>query len=122
MKLQYRAALAQCKAGLTVKTAKLARNDKLRACVRERLAGAIRDTRNKLLSGYSASKCLETDIIMASSQWADRCWSTNCDLQHISRRLTPDFSDDALMGVFHEAINQALCIKGRQSCAAIWNS
>lgn len=80
MKLQYRAALAQCKAGLTVKTAKLARNDKLRACVRERLAGAIRDTRNKLLSGYSASKCLETDIIMASGQTGAGAPTVTCSI------------------------------------------
>lgn len=53
-KLQYRATVAQWKAERAAqrpKVAKLARNDKLRAYVQERLAGTIMDVRGKRLPG-----------------------------------------------------------------------
>ena len=57
-KLQYRATVAQCKAERSAqrpKVAKLARNDKLRAYVQERLAATLLDVRGQTALGHGRS-------------------------------------------------------------------
>lgn len=110
-KLQYRATVAQWKAERAAqrpKLAKLALNDKLRAYVQERLAGAILDARGKRLPGpqvpWSGRR---------HGRRADRRWGSSWSPEQISRRLKLEFPDDASMRVSHEAIYQALYIQGR---------
>ena len=110
-KLQYRATVAQWKAERAAqrpKVAKLARNDKLRAYVQERLAGTLRDMRGKQLPG--------PQVLWNGRRHgrrADRRWGNSWSPQQISRQLTLDFLDDASMRASHEAIYQALYIQGR---------
>ena len=110
-KLQYRATVAQCKAERAAqrpKVAKLARNDKLRAYVQERLAATLLDVRGKALPGPQVPWKGRRH-----GRRTDRRWGTSWSPQQISRRLTLDFPDDASMRVSHEAIYQALYIQGR---------
>ena len=110
-KLQYRATVAQWKAERAAqrpKVAKLARNDKLRAYVQERLAGTILDVRGKQLSGPQVPWNGRRH-----GRRADRRWGNSWSPEQISRRLPLDFPDDASMRVSHEAIYQALYIQGR---------
>ena len=110
-KLQYRATVAQWKAERAAqrpKAAKLARNDKLRAYVQERLAATILDVRGKPLLGPQVPWNGRRH-----GRRTDRRWGTSWSPQQISRRLTLDFPDDASMRVSHEAIYQALYIQGR---------
>ena len=107
-KLQYRATVAQWKAERAAqrpKVAKLARNDKLRVYVQERLAGSLLDVRGKRLPGPQVPWNGRRH-----GRRADRRWGTSWSPQQISRRLTLDFPDDASMCVSHEAIYQALYI------------
>ena len=110
-KLQYRATVAQWKAERAAqrpKVAKLARNDKLRVYVQERLAGSLLDVHGKRLPGPQVPWNGRRH-----GRRADRRWGTSWSPQQISRRLTLDFPDDASMRVSHEAIYQALYIQGR---------
>ena len=110
-KLQYRATVAQWKAERAAqrpKVAKLARNDKLRVYVQERLAGSLLDVRGKRLPGPQVPWNGRRH-----GRRADRRWGTSWSPQQISRRLTLDFPDDASMRVSHEALYQALYIQGR---------
>jgi len=109
--LQYRATVAQWKAERAAqrpKVAKLAQNNRLRAYVQERLAGAVADVRGKRIAG--------PDVPWKGRRHgrrADRRWGNSWSPEQISRRLPLDFPEDASMRVSHEAIYQALYIQGR---------
>jgi len=103
--LQYRATVAQWKAERAAqrpKVAKLAQNNRLRAYVQERLAGAVADVRGKRIAG--------PDVPWKGRRHgrrADRRWGNSWSPEQISRRLPLDFPEDASMRVSHEAIYQA---------------
>ncbi len=109
--LQYRATVAQWKAARLArrpKAAKLAENERLRAYVQDRLAGAVVDAQGRSISG--------PDVPWKGRRHgrrADRRWGTCWSPEQISRRLRIDFPDDQAMRVSHEAIYQALYIQGR---------
>ena len=111
-KLDYRASVAQWKAellGQRPKTAKLVANERLRAYVQERLAGAVRRPDGRPVQGP------------ATPQWkgrnkphrADRRWVRSWSPEQISHRVRVDFPDDESMRISHEAIYQALYVQGR---------
>jgi len=111
-RLEYRASVAQWKAELMAsraKTAKLVDNQRLRAYVQDRLAGAV---------------CLEDGTPVAGPvtkafqgrnkpHRQDRRWASAWSPQQISERLKLDFPDDRSMRISHEAIYQALDVQGR---------
>jgi IS30 family transposase len=95
-RLIYRATTAQWHADRRAsrpKPAKLAANDRLRAYVQDRLAGAIARPDD--------------------GRGADRRWAKAWSPEQISHRLRVDFPDDASMRVSHEAIYRALYVQGR---------
>lgn len=109
--LQYRATVAQWKAERAAqrpKVAKLAQDDRLRAYVQERLAGAALDVRGKRIAGPNVPWKGRRH-----GRRADRRWGSSWSHERISRRLPLDFPEDAGMRVSHEAIYQALYIQGR---------
>ena len=109
--LKYRATVAQWKAERAAKrskTAKLAENERLRAYVQARLAGAITDAEGRLIRGPNVPWKGRRHGRRADRRWGS-CWSP----EQISRRLRIDFPDDVSMRICHEAIYQALYVQGR---------
>lgn len=109
--LRYRATVAQWKAERAAqrpKTVKLADNERLRAYVQARLAGAVTDAEGRPIPGPNVPWKGRRHGPRADRRWGS-CWSP----EQISRRLRVDFPDDASMRISHEAIYQALYVQGR---------
>jgi transposase, IS30 family len=107
---KYRASTAQTHADRRArrpKPAKLAVNPELRACVQERLSGAVRRPDGSV-GGPQVSWRGRRHGPRKDRRWG-QCWSP----EQISARLRLDFPDDASMRVSHEAIYQSLYIQGR---------
>lgn len=110
-RLEYRATVAQWKAERAAKrpkVARLAENERLRAYVQERLAGAVTDAEGRPIPGPNVPWKGRRHGRRADRRWGS-CWSP----EQISRRLRVDFPEDATMRISHEAIYQALYIQGR---------
>jgi IS30 family transposase len=109
--LKYRATVAQWKAERAAKrpkTAKLAENERLRAYVQARLAGAVTDAEGRPIPGPNVPWKGRRHGRRADRRWGT-CWSP----EQISRRLRIDFPHDEAMRISHEAIYQALYVQGR---------
>src|SRR5690554_1643179 len=109
--LTYRASTAQWKAELAArrpKASKLAQNQRLRAYVQARLAGAVTAPDGTEVAGPKVAW-----IGRRHGPRKDRRWANAWSPEQISHRLRVDFSDDESMRVSHEAIYQALYIQGR---------
>ena len=109
--LDYRATTAQWhaeRAGRRPKPAKLATNAALRTYVQDRLAGAIVAPGGAAVPGPAV-------------RWKgrrhgrrqERRWATAWSPQQIAHRLRLDFTHDDAMRISHEAIHQALYVRGR---------
>lgn len=107
----YRATTAQWHAERRArrpKVAKLLANEKLRAYVQDRLAGAV-------------TRPDGTPVPGPTVRWKgrrhgprqDRRWAKSWSPEQISKRLMVDFPDDETMRISHEAIYQALFVQGR---------
>jgi IS30 family transposase len=110
-RLEFRASVAQWKAERVArrpKTAKLAGDDWLRRYVEDRLAGAVTAADRTAVPGPHVPWKGRRHGRRQDRRWA-RAWSP----EQIARRLPIDFPDDASMRVSHEAIYQALYVKGR---------
>lgn len=109
--LHYRATVAQWKAERAArrpKPAKLAKHQRLRAYVQDRLAGAVADSEGRPIPGPNVPWKGRRHGRRADRRWGV-CWSP----EQISRRLRIDFPHDLSMRVSHEAIYQALYVQGR---------
>ena len=107
----YRASTAQWHAERRAsrpKVSKLAANDRLRAYVQDRLAGAIARPDGELVAGPAVPFIGRRHGRRADRRWA-RAWSP----EQIAHRLGLDFPDDGSMRISHEAIYQALYVQGR---------
>ncbi|MEW1913782.1 IS30 family transposase [Kitasatospora sp. NPDC085895] len=109
--LDYRASIAQWKAELAArrpKTSKLAADERLREYVQEHLAGRVQAPDGTPVNGPVV-------------EWKgrnkphrqDRRWATAWSPEQIANRLPLDHPDDESMRISHEAIYQALYIRGR---------
>ena len=110
-KLEYRAGIAQWKAELVArrpKTAKLVTNDRLREYVQDRLSGKIERPDGQVVPGPEVKF-----VGRRHGRRADRRWAKAWSPEQISNRLRVDFPTDESMRISHEAIYQALYIKGR---------
>lgn len=110
-KLEYRAGIAQWKAELGArrpKTAKLVTNDRLREYVQDRLSGKIERPDGQVVPGPEVKF-----VGRRHGRRADRRWAKAWSPEQISNRLRVDFPTDESMRISHEAIYQALYIKGR---------
>jgi len=110
-KLEYRAGIAQWKAELGArrpKTAKLVTNDRLREYVQDRLSGKIERPDGQVVPGPEVKF-----VGRRHGRRADRRWAKAWSPEQISNRLRVDFPADESMRISHEAIYQALYIKGR---------
>lgn len=111
-KKEYRVLVAQWKAQHAAKrpkTAKLVSNDRLRDYVQQRLAGEVRMPDGTIVTGPETPGWKGLN----KPHRKDRRWSQGWSPEQISRRLTIDFPDDAVMRISHEAIYQSLYIEGR---------
>ena len=109
--LEYRATTAQWHADRRAwrpKAAKLATNDKLRQYVQDRLGGVIARPDGKLVPGPQVRW-----LGRRHGPRRDRRWATSWSPEQISNRLRIDFPHDESMRISHEAIYQALYVKGR---------
>lgn len=109
--LEYRATNAQWHADLRAarpKVSKLAKNERLRRYVQERLSGAIRDSK-----GAVRGPKMQRWNRRRHGRRKDRRWATAWSPEQISHRLRIDFPDDVSMRISHEAIYQALYVQGR---------
>ncbi len=109
--LEYRATNAQWhsdRRGCRPKAAKLAENDKLRQYVQDRLGGVIARPDGKLVPGPQVRW-----VGRRHGPRKDRRWATSWSPEQISNRLRIEFPDDESMRISHEAIYQALYVKGR---------
>lgn len=110
-KLEYRAGIAQWKAELGArrpKTAKLVTNDRLREYVQDRLSGKIERPDGQVVPGPEVKF-----VGRRHGRRTDRRWAKAWSPEQISNRLRVDFPADESMRISHEAIYQALYIKGR---------
>jgi len=108
----YRASVAQWKAEEAAKRpkrAKLAKNDRLRNYVQDRLAGRLEHPDGTEASGPSAPAWKGRN----KPRRKDRRWATAWSPEQISHRLNLDFPQDESMRISHEAIYQALYVQGR---------
>lgn len=109
--LSYRATVAQWKAERAArrpKIARLAKNERLRSYVQDRLSGALTDAQGRSIPGPNVPWKGRRHGRRTDRRWGV-CWSP----EQISRRLQIDFPDDESMRISHEAIYQALYIQGR---------
>lgn len=109
--LKYRATVAQWKAERSAqrpKSAKLAENERLRAYVQDRLAGAVTDAEGRPIPEPNMPWKGRRHGRRADRRWGV-CWSP----EQISQRLRIDFLNDEAMRISHEAIYQALYVQGR---------
>ncbi len=109
--LTYRASTAQWHAerrACRPKVTKLAANDHLRSYVQDRLSGQIERPDGVAVPGPDVKY-----VGRRHGRRADRRWAKAWSPEQISNRLRSDFPDDPSMQLSHEAIYQALYIKGR---------
>jgi transposase, IS30 family len=110
-RLEYRATTAQWHADRRArrpKTAKLAANGALRNYVQDRLAGVITAADGTPVLGPEVRW-----IGRRHGRRKDRRWAAAWSPEQITNRLRIDFPDDDSMRISHEAIYQALYIRGR---------
>lgn len=109
--LEYRATVAQWHAdrrSRRPKVAKLAANEALHCYVQERLSGTIITPDGTSMPGPQVRWIGRRYGRRQGRRWAN-AWSQ----QQIANRLFLDFPDDTSMRISHEAIYQALHVKGR---------
>lgn len=109
--LEYRATTAQWtaeRAARRPKVAKLAVHGELRSYFEQRLTGTVTDAEGRPVPGPNVPWKGRRH-----GRRADRRWGVAWSLEQISRRLPLDYPDNASMRISHEAIYQALYIKGR---------
>lgn len=111
--LTYRATVAQWhrdRRAARPKTAKLARNSRLRRYVQDRLSGKVTTEHGRTVDGPSVPVTGRNPSRRADRRWG-RAWSP----QQISARLTIDHPQDPTMRISHEAIYQGIYIKHRRA-------
>lgn len=109
--VDYRASTAQWHAerrATRPKLAKLAANKALRGYVQDRLAGVITSH-----AGTHDGPAIKAWNGRRHGRRQDRRWALAWSPQQIANRLRIDFPDDLTMRISHEAIYQALYIRGR---------
>lgn len=107
-RLEYKASTAQWHAERRArrpKIAKLAGNARLREYVQDRLSGAIRTAKGKVVGPVWKGR--------NKPHRGDRRWVMSWSPEQIANRLKVDFPDDGSMRISHEAIYQALYVEGR---------
>ena len=110
-RLEYRATTAQWHAERRAsrpKLCKLATNDALRGYVQDRLAGAIARPGGGPVPGPEVRF-----VGRRHGRRRDRRWAKAWSPEQIANRLRIDFPDDGSMRISHEAIYQALYVRGR---------
>jgi IS30 family transposase len=110
-RLEYRATTAQWHADRRArrpKPAKLARNEKLRRYVQERLAGAVATPAGGSIAGPAVPW-----VGRRHGRRKDRRWANSWSPEQIANRLPLEFPDDPSMRISHEAIYQSLYVQGR---------
>jgi IS30 family transposase len=110
--LIYRAVIAQWhrdRRAARPKTARLVSNDRLREYVQDRLAGVVRVPGGQIVAGPLAKQWIGRN----KPRRQDRGWATCWSPEQIARRLRLEFPEDESMRISHEAIYQALYIRGR---------
>ncbi|GAA4878582.1 IS30 family transposase [Actinomycetospora straminea] len=110
-RMDYRASVAQWHAERQArrpKTAKLARNDRLREYVTERLAGQVTAPDGRPIGGPQVPWRKRRH-----GPRQDRRWATAWSPEQIAHRLPVEFPDDDSMRVSHEAIYQSIYVQGR---------
>ena len=109
--VDYRATTAQWHADRRArrpKAAKLATNPKLRKYVQDRIGGAVSKDKGK-----RAGPSVGAWKGRRHGKRQDRRWALAWSPQQIASRLRIDFAADPSMWISHEAIYQALYIRGR---------
>ncbi|MGE5594652.1 MAG: IS30 family transposase [Hyphomicrobiales bacterium] len=109
--VEYRATTAQWHAERRAsrpKVAKLAANDTLRAYVQDRLAGTITRPDSTPVPGPDVRW-----LGRRQGRRQDRRWAMSWSPEQIANRLRVDFPHDETMRISHEAIYQALYVRGR---------
>ncbi|MFJ8744145.1 IS30 family transposase [Embleya sp. NPDC127516] len=111
-RLDYRASIAQWKAELAArrpKTPKLVADERLRGYVQARLSGEVQLPDGSPVFGPRTPEWRGRN----KPRREDRRWATAWSPEQIANRLPVDFRDDGSMRISHEAIYQALYIRGR---------
>src|SRR3712207_4730199 len=91
------------------KTAKLVEHDRLRDYIQDRLAGVIQRPDGTAAAGPVAPQWKGRN----KPRRTDRRWTTAWSPEQIANRLPVDCPEDESMRISHEAINQALYVRGR---------
>ena len=110
--LDYRASVAQWKAGMAAKRPKIAKlvaNLRLHDYVEQRLAGQISRPDGTLVEGPASPRFTGRN----KPHRKDRAWVLGWSPEQISNRLKVDYPDDESMRISHEAIYQSLFIQAR---------